>query len=39
VYCLEQRGPQSHQYTRAEFVQRFRRHFEDGGTLDGFLAS
>lgn len=37
VYCLEQRGPQSHSYTREEFVVRFRRHFDDGGKLDGFL--
>ena len=29
VYCLEQRGPQSHSYTREEFVARFRRHFDD----------
>jgi adenosine kinase len=37
VYCLEQKGPQSHSYTRAEFVDRFRRHFDDSGTLDGLL--
>jgi adenosine kinase len=34
VYCLEQRGPQQHTYTRSEFIQRFRRHFEDNGDLD-----
>lgn len=34
VYCLEQRGPQSHAYTPREFVERFRKHFEDGGVLD-----
>lgn len=34
VYCLEQRGPQSHTYTRKEFIERFRKHFEDGGKLD-----
>jgi adenosine kinase len=34
VYCLEQRGPQAHSYTRAEFIERFRQHFEDGGKLD-----
>lgn len=34
VYCLEQRGPQSHSYTRQEFVNRFRKHFDDGGKLD-----
>lgn len=37
VYCLEQRGPQSHGYTRQEFVNRFRRHFDDGGKLDELL--
>lgn len=34
VYCLEQNGPQSHTYTREEFVSRFREHFDDGGRLD-----
>jgi len=34
VYCLEQRGPQSHSYTRKEFVDRFRKHFDDGGRLN-----
>ena len=37
VYCLEQRGPQSHSYSRQEFVQRFRKHFDDGGKLDEIL--
>jgi adenosine kinase len=37
VYCLEQRGPQSHTYTCKEFVERFRKHFEDKGKLDGLL--
>jgi adenosine kinase len=37
TYCLEQRGPQSHAYTRAEFVARFRKHFDDGGRLDELL--
>ena len=37
VYCLEQRGPQSHTYTRKEFVDRFRKHFDDGGKLDELL--
>lgn len=37
TYCLEQRGPQSHYYTRAEFVQRFRQHFKDEGELDDLL--
>jgi len=34
TYCLEQKGPQSHAYTRAEFVARFRQHFDDKGALD-----
>jgi adenosine kinase len=33
TYCLEQKGPQSHHYTRAEFLTRFRQHFDDGGLL------
>jgi adenosine kinase len=37
VYCLEQKGPQSHSYTRPEFVARFRKHFDDHGKLDGLL--
>ena len=37
VYCLEQRGPQSHGYTRKEFIERFRRHFDDDGKLDSLL--
>ncbi len=38
TYCLEQCGPQSHTFTRAEFVARFRRHFDDGGRLGELLA-
>jgi adenosine kinase len=37
VYCLEQKGTQSHSYTRKEFVERFRKHFDDDGKLDGLL--
>jgi adenosine kinase len=37
VYCLEQRGPQAHHYTRQEFIQRFREHFDDAGKLDALL--
>lgn len=37
VYCLEQRGTQNHSYTRQEFVQRFRGHFDDGGKLNVLL--
>jgi len=38
VYCLEQRGPQSHSYTREEFIARFRKHFDDSGKLDVLLS-
>jgi adenosine kinase len=37
VYCLEQKGPQSHSYSREEFVGRFREHYQDHGKLDEFL--
>jgi adenosine kinase len=37
VYCLEQRGPQSHAYTAREFIERFRRHFDDKGKLDSWI--
>ena len=37
VYCLEQKGPQNHSYTRAEFVKRFREHFDDKGRLNELL--
>ena len=37
VYCLEQRGPQSHSYTKEEFIERFRKHFDDKGQLDILL--
>jgi len=37
VYCLEQRGPQTHSYSRREFVERFRRHFDDDKKLDVLL--
>jgi adenosine kinase len=38
VYCLEQKGPQNHTYTRKEFVTRFREHFDDHGVLDELLS-
>jgi adenosine kinase len=38
VYCLEQRGPQSHNYTIKEFIERFRRHFDDAAELDCLLS-
>ncbi|HET9905131.1 MAG TPA: carbohydrate kinase family protein [Anaerolineales bacterium] len=37
VYCLEQKGPQKHSYTKAEFIERFRKHFDDAGELDSLL--
>lgn len=37
VYCLENNGPQGHSYTRNEFVQRFRQHFDDQGLLDALM--
>jgi len=37
VYVLEQNGTQNHFYTRQEFVERFRKHYEDDGKLDEFL--
>ena len=39
VYCLEQNGPQSHAYTREEFVTRFREHFDDEGKLNKLFES
>jgi adenosine kinase len=33
-WCLEHLGPQNHSFTRAEFVQRYRENFDDGGVLD-----
>jgi adenosine kinase len=37
VYCLECRGPQSHAFSAREFVERFRRHFDDQGRLDDLV--
>jgi adenosine kinase len=34
AYCLECEGTQAHCYTLAEFMVRFRRHFDDHGQLD-----
>lgn len=38
AYVLEQLGTQSHQYSRAEFVARYRQHFDDDGSLDALLS-
>ncbi len=37
TYCLETQGPQEHNYTPAQFVARYREHFDDGGKLDVLL--
>lgn len=37
TYVLEQRGTQTHRYTRSEFVARYRKHFDDDGLLDAML--
>ena len=34
AYCLEQNGTQNHHYTKADFVSRFREHFDDEGRLN-----
>jgi adenosine kinase len=37
TYCLETDSPQSHSYSRGEFVERFRQHYDDQGKLDILL--
>jgi adenosine kinase len=37
TYCLEQKGPQNHAFTRLAFVKRFRKHFDDRGILDAII--
>jgi len=37
TYCLESDGPQGQDYTREEYIARFRQHFDDGGLLDVLL--
>lgn len=39
TYTLEQVGTQNHRFTPAEFVARFRQHFDDEGALDAVLQS
>jgi len=34
TYCLEQTGPQNHHYKLPEFIERYRRNFDDRGKLD-----
>jgi adenosine kinase len=38
AYVLEEAGTQSHSYTVSQFVERFRRNFDDEGALDVMLA-
>jgi len=33
TYCLEESGPQGHQYTPQEFVERYSEYFDDGEKL------
>jgi adenosine kinase len=37
TYVLEKVGTQNHFFTRTEFVQRYREHFDDEGALDQLL--
>jgi adenosine kinase len=37
TYCLEKKGTQGHAYTPVEFIERYRRRFEDQGKLDILL--
>ena len=37
TYCLEKQGTQNHRYTRVEFVQRYRKHFDDRGALNALI--
>jgi adenosine kinase len=34
AYVLEEEGTQNHSYTVSQFIQRYRRHFDDDGALD-----
>ena len=37
TYCLEQNGPQNHDYTLGEFLERYRHYYDDQHALDVFL--
>jgi adenosine kinase len=37
TYCLEHEGTQGQSYTPAEFIARFRQHYNDHGQLDRLL--
>ncbi|MGD8458184.1 MAG: carbohydrate kinase family protein [Anaerolineales bacterium] len=34
TYCLESDGPQGHTYSRKEYLNRYRQHYDDHGLLD-----
>jgi adenosine kinase len=34
TYCLESDGPQGHNYSRKDYVDRYRQHYDDHGLLD-----
>jgi adenosine kinase len=34
TYCLESDGPQGHNYSRKDYVDRYRKHYDDHGLLD-----
>jgi len=38
VYCLEKNGPQGHSFDMADFVERFRLHFDDRSQLNVLLS-
>jgi adenosine kinase len=38
TYCLESDGPQGHNYSIGEYIERFRNHYDDGGQLDQLLS-
>jgi adenosine kinase len=37
TYVLEQKGTQNHHYTIPEFIERYRKHFNDNGALDKLI--
>ncbi len=39
AFALEEKGTQNHQYTRTQFVSRFREYFDDRGLLDKMMDS
>ena len=39
TYCLEEKGTQNHSYTIAEYVDRYRKNFDDQGKLDSLIKS